>query len=68
MDDDSRTEFLKLWPMGQFPVLKDDATLDSHKNLSTYLARIIARSSFARVLKEAEPYFHLFPYKHHQAG
>lgn len=37
--------------------------LDSYKNLSAYLARLVARPSFSRVLKEAEPYFHLFPYK-----
>lgn len=181
MNDDSRREFLKLWPMGQFPVLKDDATgkiipqstsiieylmlhycnglslipeepdlalevrrwnefydtsvqvpmqkivgdclrpenakdptgvndaratintaynlleqflnnkewmvnelftladcsaapalfyankvepLVRHKNLSAYLARLTAQPSFARVLEEAEPYFHMFPYKH----
>jgi glutathione S-transferase len=31
------------------------------KNVATYLDRLKARPSFARVLKEAEPYFHLFP-------
>ena len=31
------------------------------KNLSAYLERLTARQSFARVLKEAEPYFHMFP-------
>lgn len=31
------------------------------KNVAAYLDRLQARPSFARVLKEAEPYFHLFP-------
>jgi glutathione S-transferase len=30
-------------------------------SLAAYLARLKARSSFARVLKEAEPYFAMFP-------
>jgi glutathione S-transferase len=29
--------------------------------LSSYLDRLMARSSFVRVLEEAEPYFPLFP-------
>ena len=33
----------------------------THKNLSAYLARLVARASYARVLKEAQPYFELFP-------
>ena len=33
----------------------------AHKNLSAYLARLKARPSFARVLKEAEPYFQMVP-------
>jgi glutathione S-transferase len=33
----------------------------THKNLSAYLARLMARASYARVLKEAQPYFALFP-------
>jgi glutathione S-transferase len=32
-----------------------------HKNVRAYLDRLIARPSFARVLKEAEPYFAMFP-------
>ena len=39
----------KLEPLGAF------------KNVSGYLERLKARPSVARVLKEAEPYFHLFP-------
>lgn len=31
------------------------------KNVSAYLDRLQARPSFARVLKEAEPYFRMFP-------
>jgi glutathione S-transferase len=34
---------------------------EAHKNLRAYLARLEARPSFARVLKEAEPYFQMFP-------
>jgi glutathione S-transferase len=32
-----------------------------HRNLAAYLARLKARPSFARVLKEAEPYFKMVP-------
>ncbi|MGH6870460.1 MAG: glutathione S-transferase family protein [Rhizomicrobium sp.] len=32
-------------------------------NIAAYLTRLKARPSFARVLKEAEPYFHMFPVK-----
>jgi glutathione S-transferase len=34
---------------------------ESHKNLAAYLDRLKARPSFARVMKEAEPYFRMFP-------
>ena len=34
---------------------------DAHKNLSAYFKRLKTRSSFARVLKEAEPYFQMVP-------
>lgn len=33
----------------------------THPNLAAYFSRLKARPSYARVLKEAEPYFHLFP-------
>ena len=33
----------------------------SHKNVAAYLDRLMARPSYARVLKEAEPYFHMLP-------
>jgi len=34
---------------------------DTHKNLAAYFARLEARPSFARVIEEAKPYFHMFP-------
>lgn len=34
---------------------------DTHNNVTAYLDRLMARPSFARVLREAEPYFHMFP-------
>jgi glutathione S-transferase len=34
---------------------------DKHPNAHAYLERLMARPSFARVLREAEPYLHLFP-------
>ena len=34
---------------------------DGHKNLTAYFERLTARPSFARVIKEAEPYFAMFP-------
>jgi glutathione S-transferase len=34
---------------------------EAHKNLSDYFERLQARPSFARVLKEAEPYFNMVP-------
>lgn len=35
--------------------------LGHHRNVSAYLARLRERPSFARVLREAEPYFSMFP-------
>ena len=62
------------WAMGEDFSLADCAAAPSlfygnmaepfggaHKNLSAYLARLKARPSFARVLKEAEPYFQMVP-------
>ena len=34
---------------------------DGHTNVATYLERLKVRPSFARVLEEAEPYFHMVP-------
>lgn len=35
----------------------------AHRNLTAYFERLLERPSFARVLKEARPYFAMFPYK-----
>lgn len=37
---------------------------DAHPVLTAYLARLEARPSFARVLAEKQPWWHLFPYAH----
>jgi glutathione S-transferase len=34
---------------------------DAHRNIAAYLGRLKARPSYARVLKEAQPYFAMFP-------
>jgi glutathione S-transferase len=34
---------------------------DTHKNVARYLDRLMERPSYARVLKEAQPYFAMFP-------
>ena len=34
---------------------------DTHRNLAAYFERLRNRPSFARVLEEAKPYFHMFP-------
>jgi glutathione S-transferase len=34
---------------------------DNHSHLAAYFDRLKARSSFARVISEAEPYFRMFP-------
>jgi glutathione S-transferase len=64
----------KAWAMGDEFTLADCAAAPAlffantivpfganEKNLSAYLARLMDRPSFARVLEEAEPYFQLFP-------
>jgi glutathione S-transferase len=33
----------------------------SHKAVARYFDRLMTRPSFARAVKEAQPYFHLFP-------
>lgn len=35
--------------------------LAQHANLAAYLERLMARPAYARVLAEAEPYFHMLP-------
>jgi glutathione S-transferase len=61
------------WEMGRDFSLADCAAIPSlyygnkvepsgeFRNVSAYLERLQARPCFARVLKEAEPYFHFFP-------
>ena len=34
---------------------------DTHENVTAYFERLLARPSYARVLKEAEPYLAMFP-------
>jgi glutathione S-transferase len=64
----------KTWIMGNDFTLADCAAApalfytdkvmplaQNHKNAAAYLERLIQRPSFARVLKEAEPYLNLFP-------
>jgi glutathione S-transferase len=34
---------------------------DTHRNAAAYLGRLMERPSFARVVREAQPYFALFP-------
>jgi len=61
------------WAMGEFFSLADCAAAPAlfyankvlpfadHANLGGYFARLAARTSYERVLKEAEPYFSMFP-------
>lgn len=64
----------KIWMMGDAFSLADCAAApalsyantavpldETHRQLTAYLDRLMARPSFARVLKEAQPYFTLFP-------
>jgi glutathione S-transferase len=64
----------KSWAMGDVFTIADCAAApalfygsmtvpfgDTHRNVAAYLDRLKARPSFARVLKEAEPYFKMFP-------
>jgi glutathione S-transferase len=64
----------KTWAMGEAFTLADCAAApalfygsmvvpfgDTNKNVTAYFERLKARPSFARVLKEAEPYFAMFP-------
>lgn len=64
----------KTWAMGEAFSMADCAASpalfyadkvmpfgDTHGNVRAYLDRLKARPSFARVIGEAEPYFHLFP-------
>jgi glutathione S-transferase len=62
------------WAMGEAFTLADCAAApalfygdkvvpfgDTHKSVAAYLDRLLARPSVARVIREAEPYFHMFP-------
>jgi glutathione S-transferase len=64
----------KTWAMGDAFTLADCAAApalfygnkvlpfgDTHKNVTAYFERLLARPSFARVVKDAEPYFAMFP-------
>jgi glutathione S-transferase len=64
----------KTWAMGEAFSLADCAASpalfyaskvmpfgNTHKNVTAYFDRLKARPSFARVIKEAEPYFGMFP-------
>jgi glutathione S-transferase len=64
----------KTWAMGEAFSLADCAASpalfyaskvmplgDTHQNVTAYFDRLQARPSFARVIKEAEPYFAMFP-------
>jgi glutathione S-transferase len=64
----------RIWAMGDAFSLADCAAApalfyankvvpfgEMHSNAAAYLARLMARPSFARVVKEAEPYFKMFP-------
>jgi glutathione S-transferase len=64
----------RIWAMGDAFSLADCAAAPAlfygsmvvpfggeHKNLSAYFERLKARPSFARVVKEAEPYFKMVP-------
>ena len=71
IDDEMAT---RTWAMGEAFSLADCAAApalfyanevmpfgDSHQNVAAYFGRLKARPSCARVLKEAEPYFVMFP-------
>ena len=64
----------KTWAMGNDFTMADCAAAPAlfyadkvmpfagkHSNLTAHLARLMQRPSYARALKEAEPYFHMFP-------
>lgn len=66
----------KTWAMGEEFSLADCAAApalfytnmvmpfyETHKNAAAYLERMKARPSYARTLKEAEPYLHMVPLK-----
>ena len=71
IDDAMKT---KIWVMGDGFSMADCAAApalfyanvvmpfaDTHRNAAVYLRRLMERPSFARVVREAQPYFALFP-------
>src|SRR3984893_18984715 len=71
IDDEMAT---RTWAMGEAFSLADCAAApalfyanevmpfgDTHQNVAAYFGRLKARPSYARVLREAEPYFAMFP-------
>jgi len=66
----------KTWAIGEQFTIADCSAVPSlfyasivhpfeqqHQHLSAYFERLLARPSTRRVLREARPYFHLFPYR-----
>jgi glutathione S-transferase len=64
----------KTWAMGDAFSMADCAAapalfyanlvaplVENHRNAASYLDRLMQRPSFARAVKEADPYRHLFP-------
>jgi glutathione S-transferase len=64
----------KTWAMGDAFTMADCAAapalfyadkvmpfIDTHKNTAAYFGRLMERPSYARAIKEAQPYFALFP-------
>ena len=73
-DMTSKTSATKIWAMGDAFTMADCAAApalfyanrvmpfgDTHKHAAAYLERLMARPSVARALREAQPYFKLFP-------
>ena len=74
LDMTDRDMATKTWAMGDAFGMADCAAApalfyanlvmplaDTHKNAAAYLNRLMERPSFARAIKEAQPYFRLFP-------
>ena len=70
----AKTGATKTWAMGEDFTMADCAAApalyyanlvapfaDTHKNTTAYLGRLLQRPSFARTVREAEPYRHFFP-------
>ena len=70
----AKTTGAKTWAMGGAFTMADCAAApalfyanlvmpfgDTHKHVAAYFNRLMERPSFARAVKEAKPYFHMFP-------